>query len=154
MTEFFQGLMGPLFLLTGIGAILWTWHQGRKAVRSLSWPSVAGVVGCADVIASCGSTGTRIYEAKIEYDYDVGGSSYRGRTVCIGGELNTSFRERAEARCAKYPVGAKVDVFYDPTEPNAACLERRREGAWLGYLAGNAFALFGLLTMSGVIHWG
>jgi len=154
MTELSQSLLGPLFLLTGVGAIIWTWHQGRKVMRSRSWAAVPGIVGCADVVAACGGTGTRIYEAKIEYDYEVGGASYRSQTICVGGELNTSFRDRAESRCAKYPVGAKVTVFYDPSEPGLACLEQRREGAWLGYVAGNAFALFGLLSIAGFFHGG
>ncbi|MHC5115056.1 MAG: DUF3592 domain-containing protein [Planctomycetota bacterium] len=154
MIELLQSLVGPLFLLTGIGAITWTWHRGRKVCRSRSWPSVPGIVGCADVVASCSGTGTKIYEAKIEYDFEVGGESYRSHTVCVGGELNTSCRDRAETRCAKYPVGTPVTVYYDPAEPGVCCLERKHEGAWLGYIAGNAFALFGLLSTIGIIHVG
>jgi hypothetical protein len=95
-----------------------------------------------------------IYKAEIEYEYTVGSQTYTGDTICIGGELNTSFPKRAEERCQRYPVGSEVNVYYDPLDPERSCLEQKGEGSVLMYAASAAFIIFGLLLWSGLVGRG
>ncbi|WP_435010560.1 DUF3592 domain-containing protein [Tundrisphaera lichenicola] len=60
-------------------------------------------------------------EPFVEYEYDVGGRKYRCSRVSIAEK--TAGTER-EAILARYPVGARVTVFYNPAEPATAVVER------------------------------
>ena len=55
----------------------------------------------------------------------------------------------AETRCRKYPVGATVDVHYNPIKPQDACLERTSEGLWFIIPVSIVFLLIGLFIVTG-----
>jgi hypothetical protein len=93
-----------------------------------------------------------VYVARIGYEYEMNGTRHQGSMVCIGGEMNTSGKGRAEERCRRYPLGARVEVFHDPQRTERCCLERTREGAWLWYL-GNRFLLLGSLISLRVVSF-
>ena len=44
----------------------------------------------------------------------------------------------SEARCAKYPEGSEPEVYYDPSNPKDACLERVQEGKGFAMLIAGA----------------
>ncbi|NNF42829.1 MAG: DUF3592 domain-containing protein [Phycisphaerales bacterium] len=134
----------------GMGAyVAWTtWWAGRRVVRSLRWPSVDGTVLRSNVRMTTTRHG-RIHSAVIEYRYDVGGTTHHGETICLGGELDTTFESRARRRCQRYPVGATVPVYYDPVEPAVCCLERKQETAWLGYAIAVLFVVVGVVVSAG-----
>ena len=159
MNEALAQLVGGLFLVAGGGGYAWLWLHHQRVLRSRGWPCVPGTVLRSQVVRTTtaggpGSPRAAIFEARIEYEYAVGSETLRGDTIGISGELNTSFRQRAEQRCLRYPVGAEVAVYYDPAEPGKACLERKGDGARLGRLISCAFCLIGLLSMAGLITWG
>jgi hypothetical protein len=81
----------------------------------------------------------------------VGSRTFESDKISIGGELNTSFRSRAEERCIKYKPGAEVDVYYNPKDIKTARLERTNEGGLLIYAASAVFFMLGLLIFMGVI---
>ena len=66
-----------------------------------------------------------------------------GSTTCVGGTLHTSLRRHAEKRCARYPLGDSVEVYYDPMDPKTSCLEQTGVGAELLFYLGWAFAAGG-----------
>lgn len=145
--------------LCGIGYMGWVFYKQRLVAKSQSWPSTPGTVTRSELGTSRGTSGpgrtpNRTFSARIEYRYMVGPKVYRNNTICIGGELNTSFRSRAESRLRQYPEGAEVPVFYDPANPARSCLERRGEIALFGYLIGSVFALIGLLILFDIIALG
>ncbi len=83
---------------------------------------------------------TTVYKARVEYLYEVDGREHRGDTICIGGTLHTSLKRHAEQRCARYPLGGRVEVFYDPMQPETSCLEKTGAGGELLFYLGWAFA--------------
>jgi len=64
-------------------------------------------------------------DAVIRYRYRVGGQIHESDCIKFGGQPMMS-RAFAEALVAKYPVGASVDVYYDPHDPKNAVLEPRK----------------------------
>lgn len=60
-------------------------------------------------------------EPLVEYEYVVDGQKHRCRRISIGEKIPAC---ELESTLAKYPVGAKVTVYYDPGNPDKALLER------------------------------
>ncbi len=143
-----------IMFIMGTGLVAYCRVMLARVRRSQRWHPTTGTIERSEVVktASRGSSGT-IYKAAIEYRYAVGGRDFRSDTVCVGGTLDSSMRKRAEARCAKYPQGVSVPVYYDPSSPGNACLERTAEGARLftglgvGLMALAALAYLGVLRL-------
>lgn len=57
-------------------------------------------------------------EPAIEYEYSVGGETYRGGRVAFGSS------DGPEAILARYPAGKSVTVYYNPAHPRDCVLER------------------------------
>jgi hypothetical protein len=77
-----------------------------------------------------------VYVPHVEYTFRVRGREYRGDEVAFGHErLYTSSPDRARRKCAEYPVGAGVAVYFDPSDPSVSCLERGEGTPVLGYAA-------------------
>ena len=106
-----------LLLITPLatGACLSSYQQAQD---SGDWPSVQGTVTVSQVDSTIG----RKTKANIAYNYSVNGSSYVGTRVRFA-DTTGSRRGAQEQLIQPYPVGANVDVFYDPKSPNIAILE-------------------------------
>ncbi len=135
-------------LVVGMGSIVSSRVLMARVARSRSWLIASGAITHSEVVREQTRNNT-IYKAVIEYAYSVNGRDYRSNKLSIGGDLNTSLRSRAERRCARYPNGGQIQVFYDPEHPSSCCLERRADTAplltWIGV---------GALALSGVVHLG
>ena len=148
--DFFQPpIIGTLLLLVGVGVVIHSVRTSRKVEAAQLWPSVKGLVTTSVVKRSGGKN--RVYRAKIRYTYSVHGFEFTGRRYALGGELDTSNRARAEARCAKYPEGSEPDVYYDPSNPKDACLERVQEGKGFTLLIAGVFAAVGVAMLLGFV---
>lgn len=72
--------------------------------------------------------------ASVAYEFDAGGRKFTGSRVSIGEDLgNIGVQETL----ARYPVGKRVEVYYDPANPASAVLERE--------LPNGSFLFMGLL---------
>jgi hypothetical protein len=128
----FALLCGGFFLLLtlggGIALILYSQNSKKKAGASLQWPGVDGSITDSEVRESVSTDedgGTSIsYYPHVEYTYTVAGQSYTSKQVAFGGVKGYNDRDRARADLAKYPPGARVQVFYNPQKPREAVLER------------------------------
>jgi hypothetical protein len=151
--DFFQPqIIGTLLLLVGVGVVIHSIRTSRKIEAAQLWPSVKGLVTTSVVKRSGGKN--RVYSAKIRYTYSVHGFEFKGRRYALGGELDTSNRARAEARCAKYPEGSEPEVYYDPSNPKDACLERVQEGKGFTMLIAGVFAAVGVAMLLGFVPVG
>jgi hypothetical protein len=145
-------IIGTLLLLVGVGVVIHSIRTSRKVEAAQLWPSVKGLVTTSVVKRSGGKN--RVYRAKIRYTYSVAGHEFTGRRYALGGELDTSNRARAEARCAKYPEGSEPEVYYDPSNPKDACLERVQEGKGFTMLIAGVFAAVGVAMLLGFFPGG
>jgi Protein of unknown function (DUF3592) len=95
---------------------------------SKAWIKIEGeiIASQARVPLSHTSDDQTDVEAAIRYRYRIGGQNYESDRIKIGGQTATT-RALAEAVVAKHPVGAVVDVFYDPHNPESAALEPHKQ---------------------------
>ncbi len=137
-----------LFFAIGVGFVVYCRIMTARVRRSYSWPATTGTITRSEVAWQSRRHGGRIYKAEIEYSYRVGIREHRANRICVGGTIDTSLRRRAEARCAKYPPDATVRVFYDPSNPRKACLEKAAEGTELFTLMG-----YGFMATSALVYF-
>ncbi len=103
-----------------------TLYQYNLERRARSWVKTRGRIRSARVVArkvkAAGNEDTEIRNfAEVTYDYDTTAGTRRGRKVRLGHDVGNA--EVAET-IARYPVGARVFVYYDPANPAQAVLER------------------------------
>lgn len=103
-------------------AARWPSAPGRVVVSTSEQRDVKAGVNTSDTV-------TRNF-AKIVYEFTVAKRKYRGERVSIGENMGDF--EVAET-IARYPVGKAVTVYYKPTEPSKAVIERDvPPGMWKG----------------------
>ena len=144
-----QQILGALLAAGGLGAVIHVFWTARRLREAELWPSVKGLVTTSLVKRSGGKN--RVYRAKLRYTYSVHGHAHEGRRYALGGELDTSKRARAEARCARFPEGSEPEVYYDPANPNDSCLVRVQEGKAFGIAIGCVFAAAGMAMLLGIL---
>ena len=106
----------------GVAALCYALVLWLRLRRCNTWPATDGTVIRSDKIV------TRHYFQKIEkviirYTY-FAGCRYESETVKVGGFMHLRRRDE-NLLLFRYPLGAKVQVFYDPYRPQVACLEKR-----------------------------
>jgi len=130
----------------------------RFAVASENWPPTTGTVRDASVVTlriPRGKTSVTGYRARIEFEYVVAGTAYRGDhlSFCQPPSLE---KQAAETRLTPYPTGMRIEVRYDPTDPTRGVLEPGRAEACEPLLAAAwremllSLGLLGLLALIGV----
>jgi|SRR5262245_276670 len=141
-------LFGLLFIGIGVALVYWARRARAEARHSLSWPSVEGVIVSSGIegkeFQESDNPGTVVrYRPAVTYSFKVRGMERKGTDIAVG--LNNLFWEMsiAEKRAARYPVGAKVRVYYDPS--GAACVLEpgNRESANTVVRMGVGFAVLG-----------
>lgn len=135
-------------LLILAGLLYDMWRLRRMMEASKTWLKVEGdiVSSEAKIPPSHTSDDQTDVDPVILYRYQVGGQVHQSDCVRFGGQPSLA-RGLAETLVAKYPPGARVDVFYDPRDPKSAVLEPRRQDS---LVARSAFALT-FATIAGVL---
>ena len=110
--------IGIILLFIAPFAAIACYFSYQQAQASGDWPSTTGTVTVSKVDSTIG----RKTKAKINYNYSVNGSNFVGTRVRFA-DTTGSRRSAQEQLIEPYPVGAKVDVFYDPDSPKIAVLE-------------------------------
>lgn len=97
----------------------------RRARRSRSWPVAEGTIVESRVerVPSARVTGSPDYVPTVRYRYQVGDETFTGSRLAFGYDARLLHEELAVERLARYPVGARVAVRYDPDRPAHATLE-------------------------------
>ncbi len=132
-------LVPAVFVMAGLTAVIYGVNSRRLVRRSQTGPYRYGQVTHSEVVRTR-TDKTTVYKARVEYLYEVDGREHRGDTLCIGGTLDSSLKRHAEKRRARYPLGARVEVFYDPMQPETSCLEKTGAGGELLFYMGWACA--------------
>ncbi|HXZ24424.1 MAG TPA: DUF3592 domain-containing protein, partial [Methanomassiliicoccales archaeon] len=112
-------IAGGLLILSGV---LIAGPQGGTA----DWAPVQGQVISSQVVSTWdwqGSQLVQFYYPDVQYGYTVSGVSYNNHTVSPGIARSTD-STLAESLVSKYPANAQVTVYYDPSAPQKAVLEK------------------------------
>jgi hypothetical protein len=100
-----------------------------RAFASHRWPTAsATVVESVTEVAR-----NEMYSAKIKFQYEVRGQTYATDQIYIGQTVGSGDSSEAELRRFRYPMGAKVQVRYDPSDPSIASVHPgfQAEVLWL-----------------------
>ena len=107
-----SALVGLIVAVFGVRAY-------QRARASVAWPFAEGRVIQSEVVP--GSEGTT--QPKIAYEYTVNGQPYQGDRLKAAHKNYGTSGSHARTCVERYPVGARVQVFYNPAEPRESALE-------------------------------
>ncbi len=130
-----------IFLLVGFGLMIWGAQILKNASASSDWSATQGEIISAFVRESQDEDGVT-YHADVNYSYAVDDRRYQADTVNFG-QYGSSSKARAEEIISRYPVGERVNVYYDPETPETAVLEPGV--TWSSYLVLGMGFLFALI---------
>ena len=146
------GVFGAIFCALGILALsvglqrLWNGHASE------TWPTAPGEVVSATLTENVVEIGTAPSEPTdsvgFVYRYEVNGTTHYNNLRRFGADAGPDGAEAART-AARYPVGAKVKVAYNPIDPDLASVETGFDEEALalpGFGAGGF--LFGLLVLT------
>lgn len=141
-----------VFVLVGLLLFVIGWFQGQGARAAANWNTAQGEVLESTVeryqYSSDDGTSTG-YRARIMYGYRVGGRDYVGERINFGSTVHSSIKSLAENKAKKFPTGSKVQVFYNPKDPNDAALEKSTPAARLLYVIAGVMLAVGILVCAG-----
>jgi hypothetical protein len=93
--------------------------------RASTWSTAVGRIVRSDTEAHrhqfAGEATTVTTNPRVEYEFSVGGRTWRGDRISIGADTGGA---NTEATLRRYPVGATVSIYYDPANPGNCVLER------------------------------
>jgi hypothetical protein len=134
-----------IYTLYRLFQVLQLWQKVRQ---SQAWPSASGTVLKSRISRSTtfikGRNVTR-YTPLVDYEYSVNGKQYKGKEIMFGWAPNYRSEGRAQAYMDRYPAGSQVTLFYNPSKPREAVLERHFSGQLGDFLIG---------LLAAVIFWG
>lgn len=118
----------PFLILALVFFFAWR-RSASRADASQQWNAVPGTIGAASVeprrsADSDGGYHTAYYPTVL-YEYEVQGKRYVGQQITFGSQVGYGNANRAQQVVDRYAPGNRVQVYYDPTKPDQAVLERR-----------------------------
>lgn len=137
LTALILGLVGVLLAVIG-------WFQARSVRASQNWSTVQGEILEMKVeqYRYSGSEGTSTaYRPRVIYGYRVGGRDYVSERLNFGSGFHSSIRGLAENKAKQFATGSRVQVYYDPKDPNEATLERTSPSSRVLYILAGVFVL-------------
>jgi hypothetical protein len=146
-------LLGALFFPICAAALAKAIFELASARLSARWPVVDGRV--ADSVVKAEEHSRRgwigwdtyyMYLPAVAYEYEAAGRRYKNDLIAFGLK-SFDTREEAEALLRHYPNGARVQVHYDPDDPQSSVLQMA--GGWA--LHAIMAALFALTTPFGIM---
>jgi len=143
------------FALIGVYLIAQAWMAHRLVRASSNWPATVGRVVQSDVemvrrrqSVSRANTYRIVYYPQVVYEYQVNGQVYRGSALSLTYRVGEGSRSDAEAKAAQYPVGATVQVYYNPADPTQAALQLSAPLNWVVALFGAGLVLMFVVLMA------
>jgi Protein of unknown function (DUF3592) len=127
---------GIVMIGFGVAVIISGLVQLDRARAMKGWSSVLGEVSSTRIVEKVGSrdfdspgSASHTYHPDVRYSYVLNGTDYAGTRRSFA-DTGASWRGYAEGVLARYPVGKKVTVYYDPQNPRDSILERGNAKAW------------------------
>lgn len=154
----FPIVFGSIFVLVGALPIWLAMRTFAKDRAIAQWPRAPGKVTSSSIVASTGSTKDpqgfvrqyTVYEPVVAFTYSVAGRELQGNQV-----QRALVRSSTKPDISRYPAGADVLVYYDPSDPTIAYLEvHRSTGAVILTCFGGLFVFIGVLVPTLVLSCG
>src|SRR5512133_3462764 len=101
-----------IFSALALGLILAGLYTMRESSRSRGWLKTGGTIVSSTVTEYNGKSG-RTYRPMVMFAYSVGAVRFMSNRITFG-QLASSRRSSAERYVSRYPVGRRVEVYYDP----------------------------------------
>lgn len=115
----------PLIVSVVFIWIGWGYYSKEQAAKS--WTEAKGTIIESKVVGTnrskSGTSSKKMFKVGVTYDYEVGGQVHRGDQLGFM-ETRYSSQSRVAEEVKKYPVGETVTVYYNPADPQEACLDR------------------------------
>jgi hypothetical protein len=118
-------------------AMLFNLFRLRSRMQAAGkWDKIEGVIIVSRVEQPPSHLSDDLNDASpvIRYRYHAAGQELESDRIRVGGQPLTT-RVLAGKQIARFPVGARVDVYVDPNDPNNALLEPRQQGNLAAQLA-------------------
>lgn len=132
-------LAGVLFLLA-MGSLAGEFTIREVMGKTKDWESTDGLVTRSGVKEQAGerfadgSTIETRYAADVHYRYTVGDETHDEHGIALTERWTTDRRE-AQAVASAYPKGSTAKIYYDPSHPSSAVLDRG-VGGWVSAVLG------------------
>lgn len=115
-------LIAIIFIVIGILFTSISLYFLKMARNSIYWDNTSGEVTRSDITTTTSKNGKQ-YKANIQFIYRVHGTEYMSKRAFYGSNISTSSKKRAQKLIDKYPVGQKVNVYYDPMKNSRSVIE-------------------------------
>ena len=133
MGRLLRGGLGSLFCLVGSLQLVWCVVDSARAVAAARWPTTTGTVASSYVREVHGGRGGTGYIPTVTYTYEVRDASYTGHRIWF--TEFSALRDEATMTVGNFPVGSRVTVFFDSSDPRQSVLWPGLSwysGAWFG----------------------
>lgn len=127
------GCFGVFFVAIGL------WAR-RLNERAAGWPSAIGEIVESTLDRTTLEPG---WSARVRYRYAVQGRVHESRQISFKVRSATAPEERKLVE--RYPVGLKVQVFYDPDDPDVAVIDAGSSSGWWWFVG------FGTLCLAAAV---
>ncbi len=115
-----EAVGGVLFVIVGVAMLALAIRGLRIGIASRKWPATGGEI-LESRVEEESDEGSIRYVAKVKYRYCVGGREFTADEITF--KAYAVDEKSAEATVARYPVGSRPQVHYDPRRPDHAVLE-------------------------------
>ncbi len=135
-----------IFFLIGFVLFYFTYSWITNGLESNNWQSVEGAIISSQFISGRTSENKPFYSAEILYEYYIDNVKYLSNSITSGGQSSSNNPNYAQKIVRKYSEGDKINVYYNPQNPEQSVLEPgfHWSDAWPA-LIGLLFALIGLI---------
>lgn len=103
--------------LAGLALTIFAVNNSVNAYKTKSWPTTQGIIISSEV------TGNSRYTPRVTYNYTIGENEYTSDKVGLTNMAQYKHKDDAIREADRYPVNAKVTVYYNPAKVDEAILE-------------------------------
>lgn len=145
------GLIALAIALGAAAAFLVRWGRaGARAVAGATWPTTLATVVYSEVAAeerkgTNGATTSR-YVPVVAYEYAVDGAVYQAARLRFG-DASKARAEEAQKLVERFPVGAGIEIRYNPKDPRDATIEVDPDRLELRLIGGIALAVLAVAAL-------
>lgn len=114
------GIAGLGFALFGLWMLVFAVRSQRRFGASRDWPTVDGVIESSEVTRFTGQVSRSVLFVK--YNYTLDGEAKTGSRLAL---YTVAKREEVEALAERFPVGAEVPVYVEPSSTKGRSGKKR-----------------------------